>query len=185
MTESATHAAFAGAALVHRGSLTEVLAAIKLNAHDAPDAQLLIFELTTGQQVDFDLRGALDEVLARLQPKSASRGPGRPKLGVEGREVSLLPRHWEWLARQPNGASAAIRRLVDDASKKVDPALALRAKRDAAYRVMSALAGDLAGFEEASRALFAGDSATFTRHSKAWPRDVRAHLAWMLAAPTA
>ena len=182
MTNTQTHVAFSAHTLVHRGSLLEVLAAIKLGAFDAPDASLLIFEIESGRQVDFDLRGSLDAVIARLHPADAPRGPGRPKLGVEGREVSLLPRHWEWLGRQPNGASATLRRLVEEA-RKADATADLRARRDAACRMMSALAGDLPGFEEAMRALYAGDDASFASHIAEWPHDLREQLHWQLLAP--
>jgi hypothetical protein len=181
MTVPHTHVAFARHDLVHRGTLLEVLAAIKLGGFDAPDAALLIFEIESGRAVDFDLRGSLDAVIARLAPADTPRGPGRPRLGVEGREVSLLPRHWEWLARQPNGASATLRRLVEEARKQ-DTTAALRARRDAVCRLMSGLAGDLPGFEEATRILYSADTAAFATQITDWPADVRAHLLWMLAA---
>jgi uncharacterized protein len=182
-----SHAAFAGDRLIHRGALSDVLAAVKLAAASvdapaaSPSAPALIFESDTGRQVDFDLSGTLGEVLERIQPQR--RGRGRPRLGVESREVSLLPRHWEWLEAQPNGASAALRRLVDEARKRDgDPE---RQRRDACYRVMSALAGDRRGFEEASRALFAGDMAKFQALAAAWPADIREHLDWLLRADAA
>jgi hypothetical protein len=94
---------------------------------------------------------------------------------VVPREVTLLPRHWDWLARQRGGASAALRRLVEAASRE-DPEEPRRRRRDAAYRVMTALAGDLPGYEEALRALYAGDDKRFSAQIKAWPRDVRAYV---------
>ncbi|MFY0534142.1 DUF2239 family protein [Nannocystis pusilla] len=51
--------------------------------------------------------------LAAEEPP-ARTGPGRPKLGVVSREVSLLPRHWEWLERQPSGS----RRRCADSSRR-------------------------------------------------------------------
>ncbi len=180
MTTPITHVAFAATRLVHRGPLTDVLAAIKLGGFDAPDAALLIFEVESGRQVDFDLRGGLNDVLARLAPNTVLRGPGRPRLGVEGREVSLLPRHWEWLAQQPNGASATLRRLVEEARKQ-DTTAELRGRRDATCRMMSALAGDLPGFEEATRALYADDRARFHEYTIDWPTDIRAQLLWMIS----
>jgi hypothetical protein len=179
MTRDQSCAAFAADRLIHRGPLVEVLAAVKLGRYDRPDARLLIFENETGQEVDFDLRGSLQEVLERVKAQQAPKGPGRPRLGVESREVSLLPRHWAWLAAQPNGASAALRRLVDAASRHTDPEGIARAQRDAAYRVMSALAGNRPGFEEAARALFAGDARRFQALIRKWPADIRAHLAWL------
>ena len=180
MSDTKSYTAFAADRLVHRGPLVDVLAAIKLGHLDGPDASLLIFENETGRQVDFDLRGSLDDVLGRLKTPDVPRGPGRPRLGVESREVSLLPRHWTWLALQPSGASAAIRRLIDAASKRTDAGASARGRRDAAYHVMSALAGNRVGFEEASRALFAGNNARFHALTTKWPKDVRAHLIWLL-----
>ncbi|MBN8798454.1 MAG: DUF2239 family protein, partial [Stenotrophomonas nitritireducens] len=109
------------------------------------------------------------------------RGRGRPKLGVVAREVTLLPRHWEWLAAQPGGASSALRRLVEEARRREDGAGGLRQRREAQYRAMLALAGDLPGFEEASRALFAGDTAALAMHFRQWPGDVGNYLASLSA----
>ena len=108
-----------------------------------------------------------------------SRGPGRPKLGVTAREVTLLPRHWEWLAAQPGGASVALRKLVETASR--DPKAERAAARDAAYRFASAMGGDEAGFEEAMRALYAGKRKKFHRQLESWSPDVREHLEKMAA----
>ncbi len=180
MSPPKTYAAFAAERLVHRGPLVDVLAAIKLRHAEDRGAPLLVFENETGHQVDFDLRGSLDDVLERVKPAEAPRGPGRPRLGVESREVTLLPRHWAWLALQPGGASAALRRLIEEASRRVDPEAGTRARRDAAYRVMSALAGNRAGFEEAARALFAGDRRRFKTLVAPWPKDIKAHLTWLI-----
>ena len=134
--------------------------------------QPLFFELGTGRPVDFDLRGSVEEVLARITPPVRS-GPGRPKLGVVAREISLLPRHWDWLEEQPNGASAALRRLVDEARKAEGDAGEARRRRDAACRIMMALCGNLPGFEEAMRALYQPDQAAFEERMAAWPEGLR------------
>lgn len=181
MTNPTSYAAFAAERLLSRGPLAEVLAAVKLKGADHPAARLLIFENETGREVDFDLRGSLDDVLERVRVREAPRGPGRPRLGVESREVTLLPRHWAWLETQPNGASAALRRLVDGATRHANPEEVSRRRRDAAYRVMSVLAGNRAGFEEATRALFAGDRERFRSLTGKWPKDIRSHLAWLTA----
>ena len=139
-------------------------------------ALVLIFDDQTGRQVDFDLRGTPSEVLdhaLRARPRS---GPGRPKLGVVAREVTLLPRHWSWLEQQPNGASAALRRLVDQARKQDPDKQRARLAMDAACRVMSAMAGNLPGYEEASRALYAADEARFDDLIREWPPDIREYL---------
>jgi len=184
MPSQRSYAAFVSERLIHRGPLADVLAAIKLGHFDGPDASLLIFENETGREVDFDLRGSLDDVLERVKSREAPKGPGRPRLGVESREVSLLPRHWAWLALQPNGASAALRRLIDEAGRRDDPERSARGRRDGAYRVMSVLAGNRAGFEEAARALFAGDQRRFKALTAKWPRDIRAHLYWLTRSPS-
>jgi hypothetical protein len=139
----------------------------------------LIFDDHTGKQVDFDLRGTVAEVVARAVPP---RGPGRPKLGVVAREVSLLPRHWEWLEAQPNGASAAIRRLVDEARTREPDRQRARQARDAASRMLTALAGNLPGYEEATRALYAADGPAFRERVARWPADIR-NYALRLAEP--
>ncbi len=180
MSKQTSYVAFVAERLVHRGPLVDVLAAVKVGHLDDPAASLLIFENATGHQVDFDLRGSLNDVLDRVKERESPKGPGRPRLGIESREVTLLPRHWAWLALQPNGASAALRRLIDQASTRADPGAKVRDRRDATYRVMSALAGNRVGFEEAARALFAGDRGRFVTLAAKWPRDIRAHLNWLM-----
>jgi uncharacterized protein len=139
---------------------------------------VFLFDDATGRAFDIDIRGTADEMLARLKRRAAKpdedRGPGRPKLGVVAREVTLLPGQWEWLAAQPGGASVTLRKLVEEA-RRGSKAKA-RAARDAAYHFMSAMAGDRAGFEEATRALFADDRGRFASLVSAWPKDIREHL---------
>lgn len=166
---------FAGHELRARGSLASVALAAKA-AHDAEAARLVIFDDEDGRQVELDLRGTLAEVVARLETGPPQRG--RPRLGVTSREVTLLPRHWEWLARQHGGASAALRRLVDDALKSP------RARRsealDTAHRILFALAGDLAGFEEFNRAMYASDWDRAWDLIATWPPGVRTYLGEMM-----
>lgn len=133
---------------------------------------MLVFDIATGRQVDFDLRGSLDEVLERAVP-TRPRGPGRPKLGVTSREVSLLARHWEWLERQPGGISGALRRFVERAIKTQPGQERARQIRDALSRFLSGMAGDRPSYEEACRALFAGDTARFEALIQRWPKDIR------------
>ena len=185
--------AFAGTRRIAAGALADVALATKAAVDRGERAPVLVFDEETSEPVELDLRGTPDDVLRRL-PRSepsaerqtsppAPRGPGRPRLGVVAREVTLLPRHWEWLAAQPGGASVALRRLVDEARRERGPADRVRQGREAAYRFMSAMAGNEPGFEEATRALFAGDAARFDATTAAWPADVRAH-ARRLAAST-
>lgn len=108
-------------------------------------------------------------------PSGAQRGRGRPRLGVVAREVTLLPRHWAWLSAQRGGASATLRRLVEEARRRSGRKDEVRRSQDAAYRFMSALGGDLPGYEEAIRALFAGDAARFDAEVRGWPRDLAEH----------
>lgn len=164
--------AFAADRLIAKGGPRHVLPAVKAAA-DAGEA-VTIFDDTTGQTTDFDLRGDLETVLARL-PEPQKRGPGRPKLGVTAREVTLLPRHWDWLAGQPGGASVALRKLVEAALKDSDGPDRTRRARDAAYRFMTTMAGDRPGYEDAVRALFAGDERALEMATAWWPRDIRAH----------
>lgn len=155
-----------------------------------PDAQLLIFDDADARLIDLDLRGGAAEIVQRLnrgevpvaaEAETTKRGRGRPKLGVVAREVTLLPRHWQWLNAQPGGASIALRKLVDAARRAHAEGDQRRAGQERAYRFLSAMGGDRAGFEEATRALFAGDSLKFEAEIAAWPDDVRDH-ATMLAA---
>ncbi|MDB5803575.1 MAG: hypothetical protein JWN73_897 [Betaproteobacteria bacterium] len=193
-----TYTAFSGARRIAAGPLPEVAARIKQAEQIEPYAAagLLLFADTDGRPVELDFRGSVADVLARLAhidseypleapiPEAAEvpRGPGRPKLGVVAREVTLLPRHWEWLAAQPGGASVMLRKLVEAARKQGADADRVRQAREAAYRFMAALAGNEPGFEEATRALFAGDSPAFTERCAGWPEDVR-DFAHKLAAP--
>jgi hypothetical protein len=172
--------AFSGFKQVATGSLPEVLAAVREVLQRDPSAQVLIFDDESGKQVDFDLRGTLEEALARASPPAPKRGPGRPSLGVVCREVSLLPRHWEWLESQPARASGTLRRLVDAAGRTESPESRSRRRLEAAGRLMWSLAGNLEGFEEASRALYARRWADFTACIASWPEDLRRHLEWML-----
>lgn len=169
------YTAFVGDRRLARGSAAEVAVALKA-AYDRGETRLMAFEDATGRPTDFDLRGDAAEIAARHAPTEPAKR-GRPKLGVVAREITLLPRHWDWLAAQPGGASAALRRLVQAAMTDPDGPQAERQRREAAYRAMSALAGDLPGFEEASRALFAGDRARLGELIDGWPADVRTYIA--------
>ena len=165
------YVAFAGLARLAAGDLAEVALAARRARDQDPHAAILVFDRQTGGVMDLDLRGTEPEVaarFARLEMSPARRG--RPKLGVVAREVTLLPRHWDWLARQPGGASVTLRRLVEGARKADDGAG--RARTEAAYRFMSAMAGDLPGFEEAARALFAGDREGLAARLAQWPADM-------------
>jgi uncharacterized protein len=175
MNEEQTYTAFVGETKFASGPLSAVLPQVKAMFHQTESAPLLIFEDQTGRQVDFDLRGTTAEVLARATPAPPRIGPGRPKLGVTSREVSLLPRHWEWLEQQPNGASAALRRLVEQARKHEPDKQRARLAMDAANRFLSAMAGNLPGYEEATRALYAANRVDFENLMQDWPRDIRAH----------
>lgn len=178
--------AFIGPQRLASGPLAEVAIAVMNASHRPAAPPIIIFADATGQPIDLDLRGTERDVIARLPlpaPDPATeesaaaepRGRGRPKLGVVAREVTLLPRHWEWLGAQPGGASVALRKLVDEARRANGDADRARAARDAAYRFMSVMAGNLAGFEEASRALFADDRRKFVALIAGWPDDIRDH----------
>ncbi len=180
-SERATCTAFEGFEQLASGDLAIVVLKAK-EAIDRPGAApVLIFDDATSETVEVDFRGTADDVLKRLALappgpiRELPRGPGRPRLGVVAREVTLLPRHWDWLNNQPGGASVALRKLVDGARRANEGLDRVRRSQEAAYRFMSALAGNLPGFEEAARALFAGDGLRFEERIAAWPADVKDH----------
>lgn len=175
MQEEQTYTAFSGQELVAFGPLKTVLPQVKARFDENTGAPLLIFEDETGGQVDFDLRGTVEEVLKRVLPPEPQPRPGRPKLGVVSREISLLPRHWSWLEKQPNGASAALRRLVDEARSRDIEKQRANITRDAASRFLSVMAGNLPGYEEALRALYAGKRDDFDILIRDWPADIQNH----------
>lgn len=184
-----SYTSFDGQRLIATGSLLVNALAVKRAQSDPTAGPVLTFDDATGRTVDLDTRGSDEQIRARLVAISAGgagaepahgavpapRGRGRPRLGVVAREVTLLPRHWEWLASQPGGASVALRRLVEEARRGNADRDRQRAAQERAYRFMSALAGDLPGYEEAIRALFAGDAPRFGAAIRLWPQDVREH----------
>lgn len=179
--------AFQGLTRIASGLLPEVALKSK-EALDRGGEPVLLFDDETSRPIEVDFRGTVQDVLERLQPETEralgqpegeaapARGPGRPKLGVVAREVTLLPRHWDWLNRQPGGASVTLRRLVDEARRASEGSDRIRMAREATLRFMTAMAGDLPFYEDASRALFAGDGARFRQLIDAWPADVRDHV---------
>jgi hypothetical protein len=176
MDDDRTYTAFGGERLIISGRLTTMLLRVKEYLDGEGRGPILIFEDQTGRQVDFDFRGTPEEVLGRVDAVKPRTGPGRPKLGVISREVSLLPRHWDWLEQQPSGISAALRRLVDEARKREPGKQRARLAREAASKFMWVMAGNLPGFEEASRALFAKDQGRLDQLIRDWPEDIRTHL---------
>jgi hypothetical protein len=198
----AQYTAFAGSRLIGTGTLADVAFAAKAAIDGGEQTAILIFD-DASRVVDVDFRGSASDVVARLTPSGETsvldgsvdagddaspyretvtpRGRGRPKLGVVAREVTLLPRHWDWLVTQPGGASAAVRRLVDSARQAHGDTDRRRAAKESAYRFMSAMAGDAPGFEEATRALFANNPERFDDMTDGWPRDVRDHARTLAA----
>src|SRR5664279_3223591 len=186
----ATYVAFEGDRRLASGNLRDVARAAK-QALD--QASILVFNGQTSGPIDIDFRGSIEDVLARLPEAGDAptaeeaappgpRRPGRPKLGVIAREVTLLPRHWEWLAQQSGGASVALRRLVDEARSGGEHGNRIRLAQEAAYRFMSAMAGNKPHYEEVARALFAGDAPRFEAWTDSWPADVRDHARRLAAA---
>jgi len=173
--------AFEGTKRIASGPLAEVALKVKEAVHQGSGAPVLIYDDSTGRQIDIDTRQFeappvnVAETVSEPGAKEENRGRGRPRLGVVAREVTLLPRHWDWLSSQPGGASVALRKLVDEARRTSGARDRLRAAQEAAYHFMSAMAGNLPGFEEASRALFANDRRRFGELIAAWPEDVRDH----------
>ncbi len=178
--------AFAGTRCIASGQLEQVAAKAKEVIDHGERAPILIFDDGTSQPIEVDFRGTAADVLSRLARMEGAatgcapevegpRGPGRPKLGVVAREVTLLPRHWDWLNAQPGGASVALRKLVETARRANEGKDRVRQAHEAAYRFMSAMAGNEPGFEEAARALFANDQRRFDQMTESWPIDVRSH----------
>ncbi|WP_035061546.1 DUF2239 family protein [Andreprevotia chitinilytica] len=174
--------AFAGTRAIATGPLRHVAAQVKTALDAGEQASILIFDDETSAPIEIDFRGTPQDVLQRLPEvpvveadveDDAPRGRGRPKLGVVAREVTLLPRHWDWLASQPGGASVALRKLVEEARRAKDDQDKVRQSQEASYRFMSAMAGNQPGYEEATRALFAGDRKRFDESVAVWPVDVR------------
>ncbi len=195
-TATPSYTSFNGHKRIASGSLSDNALAVKDALASGVPAPTLTFCDQTGQVVDIDVRGSDAEVLARLPPApnqlhgsepalihsdepDEPRGRGRPKLGVVAREVTLLPRHWDWLATQPGAASVTLRKLVEDARRASADRDRQRRVTECAYHFMSAMAGDMAGFEEASRALFANDAARFRQQTEAWPPDVRDYVRYL------
>jgi hypothetical protein len=185
-TLSNSYTAFNGHRRIASAPLETVALVVKHAIERGASGPILIFDVITGRSIDIDIRGSDQEVLARLaQPTSTSertdaqagepRGRGRPKLGVVAREITLLPRHWEWLTAQPGGASVALRKLVEEARRTHGDQDKRRSTQERAYHFMSAMAGDMPSFEEAARALFANDQSRLHELVAAWPEDVREH----------
>jgi len=189
--------AFAGSREIASGALREVAIKAQESVNSGELAPVLIFDDVSSHVIEVDLRGTADDLLERIgadgqaaEPNreddgsvDAVRRPGRPKLGVVAREVTLLPRHWDWLAGQPGGASVALRKLVEHARRANQDKDRLRLAQESAYRFMSTMAGNEPGFEEAARALFAGNKERLAENAARWPADVRNH-AMKLAART-
>ena len=183
----AAYIAFEGDRCIASGDLREIARAAKETLDRRKEASVLVFDGTTSGRIEIDFRGSIDDVLARLPDvatapdagkeaaPSVPRGPGRPKLGVVAREVTLLPRHWEWLAQQSGGASVALRKLVDEARRANKDRDRIRQAQEAAYRFMAAMAENKPHYEEVARALFAGDAERFETWTATWPADVRDH----------
>jgi hypothetical protein len=172
--------AFKGPRCIAAGELADV--ALKAKTAVDKGEQVLIFDDTTSESIEVDFRGSAEDVLRRLAQTEGNqatpdgpRGPGRPKLGVVAREITLLPRHWDWLNAQPGGASVALRKLVEEARRANGGKDRVRQSQEAAYRFMSVMAGNRPGFEEATRALFAGHRDRFDQLIAPWPKDVRHH----------
>jgi hypothetical protein len=182
--------AFEGTKLLTRGHLEEVVTLAKARIDQGTEQRVAIFDDSTARILDFDFRGDVDEVLARLDAhplldqedrrRVPKAGPGRPKLGVVSKEVTLLPRHWQWLARQKGGASATLRRLVEEARRNGGEQEAMRRAQEAVHRFLWDMTSDFPDFEEATRAFFAGQYDRFFQLIAHWPQDIQDHLKRMV-----
>lgn len=182
-----TYTVFDGVSFIGSGDITVAATLAKKAIDKDPHASIHIFDDITGELLELDFRGTVEDVLRRLpasdQPdKIELRGPGRPKLGVVAREVTLLPRHWDWLNTQPGGASVALRKLVETARRENAGKDQIRQAQDASYKFMFIMAGDLPNYEEALRALYAGHQESFDFQIEKWPADIKAHAKKLSAA---
>ncbi len=175
--------AFAGHKKIGSGSVLDIALKVKAHLEKNEDSTVLVFDDATSRVIDLDLRGSVKAITQRYQVEAApvagpeqKAGPGRPKLGVIAREVTLLPRHWDWLATQPGGASVTLRKLVEEAKTKNLKKDQIRLAQESTHRFMSAMAGDLPGYEEALRAFYAKKYEDFSKLIDAWPRDLRDHI---------
>lgn len=184
-TSVSQYIAFAGHTCVASGSLGDVGQTVRTYLDENGSASVAVFNAGTSAPMDLDLRGTPEEVrekavsmavrLSKEATGPSKAGPGRPRLGVVGREVTLLPRHWDWLNAQPGGASVTLRKLVEASRKRDQGAQHIRQAQDIAYGFISAIAGDLPGFEEATRALYAWDLERLEELMSGWPQDIRDH----------
>lgn len=195
MTAVPAAIAFEGDKRIALGALADVAAIVRKRAGKNTHENIQVFDYVTGKLLSLDITGAEKDIRARYAAAATStvaapedaapdapRGPGRPRLGVVAREVTLLPRHWDWLNAQPGGASVALRKLVEEARKTRGSTDTLRSRQEAAYRFISAIAGDWRNYEETTRALFAGDAVRFRDLTDAWPADVRDHARHLASA---
>ena len=187
VSPSKSYTAFLGDRLVASGNLLDVALGAKKVLDQGEAHPLLVFDDLTSELVEIDLRGSAEDVASRIRDaglgaeavQKAQQGPGRPKLGVVGREVTLLPRHWEWLDAQPGGASVTLRKLVEEAKRANVGRDQFRIAQEATYRFMRDMAGDRPGFEEAIRVLFSSKNrrvGPFEALVADWPKDIRRHV---------
>ncbi len=187
MNADKAYTVFADTTRVTTGDRDHVTAAVKALLASRDERTVLVFDNATGVQVDLDLRAAAPTTAASTtedadSDKARPRGPGRPRLGVVGKEVTLLPRHWDWLKAQPGGASVALRKLVEQARRDNAGKERIARSQGATHGFISAIAGNEVGYEEAMRALYARDTASFEALIQKWPTDVREYAS-KLAAP--
>lgn len=170
---------------VASGDVDTVVSAVHELLHHNPDSGVQVFDDANGRRLDIDWRWDIDAIVASIArdaaPVETKRGPGRPRLGVVAREVTLLPRHWAWLSAQSGGSSVALRKLVEQAMRATPTGADPRQASEAVDRVMLALAGDLPGYEEALRAFYRNDDTGFSRHADAWPADIRQYVLRLIA----
>jgi uncharacterized protein len=189
---SKTYTVFAAEQRIATGPIMEVALKARALVDAKPEATILLFDDETGEVVDVSLNAPPAQLEKRLRQRSAdplatedqaaegapapvARGRGRPKLGVVAREVTLLPRHWEWLDSQPGSASVVLRRLVEEARRTHAGRDRRQKAQNATYKFLVVMAGDRMYFEDAIRALFADDRRRFHQLTEAWPVDIRRH----------
>ncbi|TBR43539.1 DUF2239 family protein [Marinomonas agarivorans] len=182
------YSAFLDTRLLAAGELTTVITQIK---QQFPDREALLVETNSCKRLEINWQGSVEDVLARIDampqaeplssdliapatPKTHIKSKrGRPKLGVVSKEVTLLPRHWEWLSKQSGGASVTLRRLVDQARQENSLEDEIKLRQEQIYNFISFFAEQLPNVEETMRALYRQDRSLFYRSIKNWPTDIR------------
>lgn len=177
-TDGKEYVVFQGTRLIARGNMLETALAVYNAYKDKTSAPVVALDSVTSELAEPDLRGGEDGIRARYGVEAdlhETKTRGRPKLGVTAREVTLLPRHWEWLESNHSGASAKLRELVETAMRASAGKDRQSHAVESLERFTNALAGDLPNAEEVSRAFYKGRMKDVIKLTADWPSDLLEH----------